>query len=168
MSVARLGELSIGAAVPLLATFHASLQAAIGFALPELQAKLAGLAQVSAALTIAPPDLTGTISAALATVASLQAAVSGPTVTLEITAIASLIAELGVQLATIEAAAALSIPSASLSLYAFEGPTGSFGAELQTALNEDLPGAPANTFALVLATTVAASWAAAQAVFRTS
>lgn len=166
MTVHRLGELSISQVVPLLTTFEASLQAALAAALPDLQARLAGLGQILAALTVAPPELSATIDAALATVASLQAAVSGPTVTLEVAAIVALIAELEGQLATLDAAAALSIPSATLSAYVYTGPTAQLGAEVQSELNASLPGAPAETFALILATTSAPAWASASTVFR--
>lgn len=168
MSVQVLGELSLSAAVPLLAAFNASLQVAVGFSIPELQAKLAGLGQILVALTVAPPDLTGTINAAIATVATLQASISGPTVTLEAAAIVALIASLNVQLELLTAAAELSIPSANLSAYVYEGPTGQLGAEVQAVINSDLPGAPAQTYALILVTTSAAAWASAGLVFKLS
>lgn len=168
MTVQRLGELSLSDVVPLLATFQASLQASVGIALPDLQGKLAGLGQILAAITVAPPELGATITAALATVASLQAAISGPTVTLELAAIAGLIAELNVSLGVLTAAAGLSIPSANLSAYVYTGPTGQLGAEVQAALDADLPGAPAQTFALILATTSAPAWATAGAVLKLS
>lgn len=163
-----LGELSLSAAVPLLATFNASLQVSLGAALPDLQAKLAGLGNILAAITVAPPDLTGTINAALQTVAQLQGAISGPTVTLEAAAIAALIAELTATLGSLTAAAALEIPSATLSAYVYSGPTAQLGAELQGAVDATLPGAPGQTFALILATTSSAAWAAASGVFKVS
>lgn len=168
MSVQVLGELSLSDAVPLLATFNASLQVAIGAALPDLQAKLAGLANVLAAITVSPPDLTGTITAAIATVANLQAAISGPTVTLEAAAIAALIVELTATLGTLTAAAALSIPSGALSAYVYTGPTAQLGAEVQAAVDATLPGAGGQTYALVLVTTSAPAWASAGLVFKLS
>lgn len=168
MTVRALGELSLTAAVPLLAAFNASLQVAIGFGIPELTAKLDGLGGILAAITVAPPDLAGTIDAAIETVASLQLAIGGPTVTLEAAAIVALIAELNVQLELLTAAAALSIPSANLSAYVYEGPTGQLGAEVQAVINGDLPGAPAHTYALILATTSSAAWASAGLVFKLS
>lgn len=166
--ITPLGELSLSAAVPLLAAFNASLQVTIGVALPDLEAKLAGLGNILAAITVAPPELAATIDAAIATVASLQAAISGPTVTLEAAAIVALIAELNVSLGAITAAAGLEIPSANLSAYVYEGPTSQLGAELQTAINATLPGAPGQTFALIFVTTSAAAWASAGAVFKLS
>lgn len=166
MTVQRIGDLSLAEAVPLLAAMASSLSVAVGFAQPELEAKLAGLGQVLAAIQVAPPDLEGTIEAAIAVVGQLEAAVSGPTVSLEIAAIVALIAELNVSLGQIALAAALEIPSGTLSAYVFDGPTANFGAEMQTALNATLPGAPASTHALVLATTSAPAWVAASAVFK--
>ncbi len=167
MSTTRIGERSISDLVPLLAEAQVQITASVGVGQPEITGKLAGLAGVLAAITVSPPDLSGTITAALAVVAQLQAAIGGPTVTLEAAAIAALIAELEVSLGVLAVAASFSIPTANLSAYVFEGPTGNFGVELQAALNADLPGAPAQTFALVLATTSAAAWGQAELVFRT-
>jgi hypothetical protein len=163
-----LGEISLSAAVPLLAEFQLALSASLGIATPELDAKLAGLTGILAAITVAPPDLTGTIEAAIATVANLQASIGGPVVTLEAAAIIGLIAELNVSLGILAAGAALSIPSANLSAYVFDGESANLGAELQSAINADLPGVPARTYALLLATTSSSAWTAAQLVFKTS
>lgn len=166
--ITRLGQLSLASVVPLLAAMQAGLGVATGLAIPELQGKLGGLANVLAAITIAPPALGATITAALATVASLQAAISGPTVTLQAAAITSLIAELGVSLASLTAVAALAIPGGNLSAYVYDGPSGQIGTELQSAITGDLPGVPAHTNALILATTDSTAWAAAKLVFKTS
>jgi hypothetical protein len=168
MTVLVLGELSLSAAVPLLATLKAGLQTAVGIALPDLQGRIAGLGSVLAAITVAPPDISATISAAIATVASLQAGISGPTVTLEAAAIVTLLAELTATLGVLTAAVDISIPSASLSAYVYTGPTAQLGAEVQAALDASLPGAPAQTYALIFATTSSAAWAGASAVFRVS
>jgi hypothetical protein len=162
-----LGELSLSAAVPLLATFKASLGGAMALALPDLQAQITGLGNVLAAITVAPPDLTGTIAAAIATVASLQAAIGGPTVTLQLGAITAKLTELGVSLGTLTAAAALDIPSGTVSAYVFDGASGDFGAELQAAINATLPGAPGHANALILVTTSPSDWSAAAEVFAT-
>jgi hypothetical protein len=167
VTVVHLGELSLSAAVPLLGQFSAALSLANGFALPELAAKLAGLANVLGAITVAPPSLGATITAALATVASLQAAVSGPTVSLQATAILGLVGELTTLLGTLTASASLTVPSGTLSAYVFDGASGALGVELQAAINASLPGAPAHANALILVTTSAPDWAAAQQVFAT-
>lgn len=166
--ITTLGELSFSEQVPLLAAFKAGLDVSVGFSLPDISAKLAGLNNVLVAITVAPPDLTGTIDAAITNVAQLQLAIDGPTVTLEAEAIAALIADLNVQLDQITAAAGLEIPDGSLSVYVFDGASGAIGAELQAAVNASLPGAPGHANALILVTTSPADWSAAGEVFKVS
>jgi hypothetical protein len=161
--IVRLGELSLSDVVPLLADMQAALTLAQGFAVPELEAKLAGLANVLAAITVAPPSLGATITAALSTVASLQASISGPTATLQVSAIATLIAQLELQLAALTVS--ISIPGASVSAYVYDGPSADIGVELQGAINIDLPGAPAHMNALILATASRTAWIAMGRVF---
>lgn len=167
MTVTLVGELTVQGAVPLLAAFSAGFAGATGFAIPELNAKLLGLNNVLTAITVAPPALGATITAALATVASLQAAIGGPTVTLQGPAIAAEIAALTVQLnALLAAQSALVIPSAAMSVYAFDGSSLSIGAELQSAIDATLPGAGGHANALILATTSPGAWAAMSTVFK--
>jgi hypothetical protein len=166
--ITQLGELSIAAAVPLLAGFSAGLSAANAVAIPQLQGQLLGLNAVLGAITVAPPSLGATITAALGTVASLQAAVGGPTVTLQPAAIAGQISALTASLnALIASAAALTIPSANASIYVFDGSSDDLGAELQSAINGSLPGVGGHANALILATTSPSAWAALQLVFET-
>ncbi len=166
--ITTLGELSLEAVVPLLAAFRDSLTIAGDIALPELTGKLGGLNVVLGAITVAPPDLAGTIAAAQATVSQLQAAVGGPTVTLEAAAIAVKIGELEALLDTLTAALDLTIPSGSVSLYVFDGASGNVGAELQAAVNGSLPGAPGHANALIIMTTSPSDWSAVQGIFKTS
>lgn len=168
MSVAILGELSINAAVPLLADFSAGFAAANGFATPELNAQLLGLNNVLTAITVSPPALAATIAAAQATVLSLQAAIGGPTVTLQPAAIVAQIAALNALLSSLVlSASALVIPTATMSVYVFDGASANIGFELQSAINAELPGAPAHANALIFATTSPSAWAAMQTVFAT-
>lgn len=164
MTILRLGELSLSAVVPMLADMAALLSTAQGIAVPQLNAQLEGLGNILGAITVAPPALGATIEAALATVASLQAAVSGPTVTLEAAAIASLIAELNVSLGLLTVS--ITIPDAVVSAYVYEGSSSQIGAELQSEISGSLPGAPGQTYALILATTVRTAWTAMGQVFR--
>lgn len=165
--ITRLGDLSLAAAVPLLATFKAGIAASTAFALPELLAKLLGLGNILAAITVAPPSLGATITAAIANVAQLTAAIGGPTVTLQLPAITALIAELTATLGTLTAAAALDIPSGVVTAYVFDGASGVIGSELQTEVNATLPGAPAHANALILMTTSSSDWTACAEVFAT-
>lgn len=162
--ILRLGELSLSAVVPMLADMAALLSTAQGIAVPQLNAQLTGLGNILGAITVAPPALGATITAALATVASLQAAISGPTVTLQAAAIASLIAELNVSLGLLTVS--ITIPNAVVSAYVYEGPSSQIGAELQSEILASLPGAPSQTYALILATTSRSAWIAVGGVFQ--
>jgi len=166
--ITTLGELSFSEQIPLLAAFKSGLDVSAGFSIPDLNAKLGGLNNVLASITVGPPDLAGTIAAAVQNVAQLRAAIGGPTVTLEAAAIIAQIAALNAQLDQIMAAAGLTIPDGALSVYVFDGSSSSIGAELQAAVNASLPGAPGHANALILVTTSPADWAAAQEVFKTS
>lgn len=169
--ITELGELSLSAAVPLLAEFSVALSAANGVAIPQLEAQLTGLGNVLAAITLAPPALGATITAALATVASLQAVLAlgggGPVVTLQLGTIAAQITLLTGSLGSLVASASLSIPSASVSVYVFDGASGDLGVELQSAVNGSLPGAGGHANALILATASPSAWAALGTVFAT-
>jgi hypothetical protein len=166
MTIRRLGELSLAAAVPMLAQFSAGLSGANAVAIPQLQAQLAGLGNVLSAITVAPPALGATITAALATVASLQASIGGPTVTLQAESIALQISDLTASLGQLLASAGLSIPSSIVSAYVFDGDSGSIGAELQSEIYL-MAGVPGHINALILATASPTAWAGMQAVFRT-
>ena len=94
--ITPLGTLSIGAICPPLL---ANLQVVI----PELTGKLAGLMKVSAALTIKPPSLTANIAAAAKVAAKLALTIDGPTATLQVGVIASMVAQLQLQLTVLQA-----------------------------------------------------------------
>ena len=165
--ITYLGELSLSAAIPLLAQFASALSDANGIAIPQLQAQLTGLGNVLNAITVAPPALGATITAALATVASLQAAIGGPTVTLQAAAIALQISDLTASLAGLVANAGLSVPSSSVSAYVFDGPSANLGAELQSAVNGTMPSVGGHANALIFATASPTAWADVQLVFAT-
>jgi len=164
--ITNLGELSLVAAVPMLATFKTSLDAVTAISLPDLQSQLDGLGNVLAAITVAPPELDDTIAAALATVAQLQAAISGPVVTLQAEAILAKLGDLSVSIGTLTAAAALAIPGGTVSAYVFDGASSVIGVELQAAINGSIP--PGHANAVILVATSPADWAALQLVLATS
>lgn len=168
--ITQLGEISLSAVVPLLAQFSVALSGANAVAIPQLQAQLTGLGNVLAAITVAPPALGATITAALATVASLQAALAlggGPVVTLQIGTISAQITALGASLASLVAGASLAIPSATVSVYVFDGDSDDLGVELQSAVNGSLPGVGGHANALIIATASPSEWATVGAVFAT-
>jgi hypothetical protein len=166
--ITYLGEVSLSDVAPMLADALALLSSAKAFAIPQLQAQLAGVANLLASITIAPPQLGATITAALAVVAQLQASISGPTVTLQASALLSLMAQLQLDLAALSVS--ISVPSATVSAFVYDGPSAQMGTEVQGAINANLPGAGPgdHTRALVLATTDAPAWAAVGLVLKTS
>ena len=166
MTMRLIGEVSLSDVVPLLSALRASLVTVVGIGQAELGAKLAGLQNVLLAITVAPPALGATIIGAVQTLAALQVAVEGPTVGLQAGAILGLVAELNVQLGLLTGALELGIPSAAVSAYAYDGPSGAIGGELQSSIDGTLPGAPGHCNALILATTRAPAWAAMGEVFR--
>jgi len=162
-----LGELSLSAAVPLLATLKAGLAASTAMSIPTLTAQLTGLGNVLAAITVAPPSLGATIVAALANVAQLQLAIGGPSVTLQLPAITLKLAELQVSLGQLTALAALVIPAGAVTVYVFEGTSDALGGELHAEVGATLAGAPLSCHALVFVATSPADWAACAGVFVT-
>src|SRR5690606_11162615 len=173
--ITYLGSKSLGECVPVAVQAQASLDAQLSAQLPEIQAKLEGFGTVLMSLTVSPPDVQGSIDAALQTVASLQASlsVSGPSVTLQIDTITQAVAELQVQLAQVQAQLALSAQlgasfgASGIHLLAYDGRLGSFGNELQGALS---PVGDSNNRAqaLVLVTTSSAAWSAMSTIFGVS
>lgn len=169
MTVVRLGTRTMLDIVPLLTQARDLLFSAKALAVAQLQAQLAAYLNITAALTITPPAITATLDAAIALVAQLEASINltGPTISLQIDAVVGIIAELQLQLELL-LAVDIAIPTVTVSLYAYDGQSASFGAEMQSALDADLPGAPGHTNALILATTDAAAWTGVGKVFRVS
>lgn len=166
--ITRIGEVALSDVVPLLQTMLTALNGARAFAVPELQGKLAGLANILAAITVAPPSIGATIQGAIATVASLQASISAPVVTLHAAAIVALLASLNLQLAALTVT--ISVPDAVVSAYVYDGPSLAVGGELQSAISGTLPGVGIGDHmnALILATTSRPAWVAVGQMFRVS
>jgi hypothetical protein len=176
--ITYLGSKSVGDCMPLAVQAQASLDAQLASGLPDVEAKLSGLVAVSAALTIGPPELSATITAALDNVAQLQASLSvgGPSVTLQVTAIADMIAEIGLEVAALQAKVAASAAIAAtfgaggIHAYLYTGPADQMGSEMQTALAGGIPGGSpgAEATALVFAATSAPAKAAMSTAFGVS
>lgn len=162
--ITRLGELTISDLIPALSAFRAALDVSLGFSLPELQAKLAGLANILVSITLVPPSVGATLIAAIEMVAELQIQINAPRIGVDVDAILALIAELNLTLGKLTLALQLSLnfPGAGLSLsaYAYTGRTDAIGNELQTDLLASLPFASpsATTYALIIATTAQPAW----------
>lgn len=159
--ITELGSMSIGTLCP-------SSLSAVASLLGQLQANLSGLLKVQAALTVSPPSLSANISGVAKVAASLALAVEGPSVTLQISAVASLIAQLQVQVSALVALMA-SLGTAGVAVYAFDGTASELGTQVSSVTSSGIvggaPGDHAN--ALVLATTIPATWLAMQQFFTT-
>jgi hypothetical protein len=136
-NLAYVGSRTVGECVPLAVT-------AQGIALAQLQPKLAGLLNVSAALTIGPPSLAVTIQGAIAAVAALQASITGPTITLQAAAVLDLIASLQAQIALLLQFSVL-FGSAGVHAYVYDGRNSGFAQQVNAVLPNGFPGAAASS-----------------------
>ena len=140
------GFVTIGQCVPMALTASASLSASIGLALPELTGKLAGFLNVQAALSIGLPSLSANIDAIAKVALSLSLAIEGPTVTLQLSAIAGLIAELQFSLGQLHAQLsfslgfAVALGTAGIAAYGYDGPVSGLGSAVSAATSSGLPG----------------------------
>jgi hypothetical protein len=152
-TLSYLGSISIDGAIP-------SLKVSLLAQLPALQGQLAGLLNVSAAITIKPPSLTAAINGAVQVLAKLQAA--PPSISFGASAILALIAKLQAQIAAINLQISLLTGSAGLFAYAYAGTVDSLGSSLSAATSGGFPGGSglAACNALILATELPATWAA--------
>ncbi len=154
MTVQAIGDLSIAGFVPFLGTVQ-------GVALTQLNAKLAGLVAAQARLTITPPSFSaGLVTAAQITV-NLGLAIQAnlPTVSFQLSLLATLIAALEAQLALIN----LNL-SAGVFAYRYDG-----RADGLYEFGNVIPGgvAAAPISALLVGTQNPAAWTTMKAVFAT-
>jgi hypothetical protein len=172
--ITYVGELTIGAAVPGAASAAIAGFAGINAALPDILARLAAL-QAFAPLSV---DFTAQLALAQAMVTSVQTGIAlgipVPSIAAQIAAVAALIAELLASVAGIAAQLEIVtdfqalLGAAGVHVYAYAGQTGSLGSELSTELTTGIPGgSPTDAAnALVLVTTVPATWTAMSQVFQ--
>jgi hypothetical protein len=150
---AYLGSKTLGQCLPLALSAQANIAGAVGIGLPEISGKIAGLLNVQAALTVAPPSLAGTITAVAQVALQLQAAINGPTVTLQIGAIAALLVELNIQLGQLNAFLAfdMQLGTAGIHMYSYTGPASALGPDIQAVIGAGPPGSlPDQTTGAVL------------------
>jgi len=176
MSTTYLGSLSVGDVVPGAVSAAAAGSAGINAALPDIQGRLDAL------LAFAPinVDFAAQLALAQQTVASIQAGIAlglpVPSLAAQIAQVAALVAELLAAVTSISAQlsviAALQahFGVAGVHAYAFAGQTQDLGGELSAELAGGTPGgAPTDAAnALVLITTVPATWAALAALLKVS
>lgn len=134
MTVEHVGSLTPGECLPLALQAQLRLNAALTIKLPEIQAKIAGLLAAKDKLAVELPS----VDRALDIAAKL--ALSPPSLNLQLTAIAALLAELQAELAQIQADLAfcanlgLIFGTPGVHLYVFEGQAEVFGPEMANAL----------------------------------
>jgi hypothetical protein len=170
------GSLSIGGAIPGAATAAAAGAAGINLALPDIQARLAALVAFT-------PQQGSSFAAQLALaqqiVAGVQAAIalglSPPSLSAQIAIVAGLVAALEQAVLAVHAQLDIVLDfqallaAAGIHVYAFAGQADELGPALTGELAAGFPGGTGGnqaTNALVLATTVPATWAAMSAVFK--
>ena len=158
------GEVSIVDAVPLL-------PAIVVPAKLDVQAKLDGLLNAQAYLTLNPGSVTiaASLQTALDLVAGIQAAIAVgvelPSLSLQLAAIADIIASLNIQLGL------MALPTeAGVFVYSYDGTAAAFGGEVAAATSGGFPGGGPGDHvnALILATALAPTWTAMQGVFLTA
>lgn len=176
MPLVYVGELSIGGAVPGAADAAIAGVAGINLALPDIQQRLAALL----AWSPTPVSFTAQLALAQAMVSSVTASIAlglpVPSILAQIAIIGALIAELEAAIAAVAVQLGLitafqvHLGAAGLHVYAYSGPANGLGGAVTVALAGGLPGGgPTDaTNALVLATTIPATWTAMQAVFQTT
>ncbi len=149
MSVDYLGSLTIGNSVPLAAALNANLDASLALVLPSLNARVAGLVQLSINLGITAPSIVASLDVATKLLASLTSSVSLglPGVNFQVAAIANLLAQLELDLGALNVSAAFSV-SAALTLgtagchaWAAVSTSAAIGGEIDDALAGGVPGA---------------------------
>lgn len=155
------GELTIAAALPAVVT-------ALGIALADVSERYAAL-QLAIPLPV-PPDFN--LGLATSILAGIQANISigivPPSIDLQISLFIALIAELAATLGIVVNLQNL-LASAGVHVYVYDGRADTLGGDLTTALSAGFPGGSGgaqHTNAIVLATTVGATWSAMSAVFK--
>lgn len=153
------GSYSLGGIMPQALTVVGGLDAALAVSLPDLTAKVDGLLQLQASLTLNPPSIQGRLDVALALVESLKAAIALglPTIDLNLTLVSALLADLQADLGSLQASAALSA-SISLSLgavgvhaFSHRGGANTIIPQIASVLGDSLPGgAPSDTVGTIL------------------
>ena len=179
MTIAVIGEMTIGEAMPGAAAGVSAGIAGISAALPDIAARLAALA----AFAPQPINFATQLALAQQIVASIQASIAAvpplpiPDIGAQIAQVAALVASLKATVSGIQGQLDLLVvlqgafAAAGIHVFAFDGPIGNFGAEFAIQLAAGLPGGGgpgAHANALVFATADAVSWQALSQIVRVS
>jgi len=174
MSIVYAGSLTLGAAIPGATAAAAAGASGIGLALPDIQARLAALL----AFNPQPIDFAADLVLAQQMVTSLSAAIAlgltPPSMAAQIAAINALIAELLANVSAVNAQLEIILAfqgllaSAGVHTYAYAGPVNAFGSEFSAELSAGVPGGSPTqaSNAVVLLTTIGATWDAMAQVFK--
>lgn len=153
-----LGSLTTGGIVP-------SLGFALASALPRIQAELALQQKLIATLNLVPPSITGSLHAAESIVAAINASIAlgvqVPSAGAQISAAQTLIAALNIELGAL----GFDMTAAGIHAYAFDGRADELGPALPSSFPGGAPSSHCN--ALVLATSIPASWVALGGILKT-
>lgn len=140
--MAYVGSITVGAAIPVVATALVGVQASAD----RISAELSGALALQASMAATPPTFAANLSAAQDIVASLLVAVD-PGVDFQVAAIAEAVARLQAELAELTAALAISIELATpgVHLYRYTAPATSIPGQVQSDIGAGVPGVPAET-----------------------
>lgn len=162
MTITAIGTLDLATAIPGAALGASAGLTGINASLPDAEARLDALL----AFSPAPIDFTAQLTLAQSIVTSIQSAIAlgltPPDISAQIAAVSALIATITAQVATANAQITIlvdlqaTLTAGGVAAYAYDGAINAFGSQLSTALG----GSGAHCNALVLLTTVPATWTA--------
>lgn len=146
MTTSYVGSITLGQAIPMASTAVLELDASLGAALPDVQARVDGLLALSIS---PPPSLADLIASVQAMLAALQALLDAPLP--DVSATAAALAELQATLGSLTASLAFSasfgslLGTAGIHYYVFAGAANELGGELGSMLSGGLPGGAGGT-----------------------
>jgi hypothetical protein len=174
MTVATLGNLTIGETIPAATAAAAAGVAGINGALPDIEARLDALAGFAPQ----PIDFAAQLAQAQQIVFGVQLGITlglpVPSMSAQIAAVAALIANLELQVAAVNANLEIIVAfqgllaTAGVRLYAFDGAAGALGTELDAAIAATPISGGTHANALALVVLDPAAWAAFSQVFKVS
>lgn len=141
MSTEYKGSLTLGQILPLPTSAQLALDATLGDTVPDVQARIAGLLEITVR---PPPALADLIAAAQNLLSALQALLAAPLP--DVAATATALADLQLTLQGLNVRVALSLQlgdflsSAGVHYYVFNGKASQVGPELAALLSTGLPG----------------------------
>jgi len=168
--ITSLGSVSLAVALPGANAAGIAGSAGINAALPDIDSRIAALR----AFSPAPINFSVDLTLANSIVVSISTGISGgipvPDIDAQIALVSGLVASLETQVVSINANLSIvtsflsTLAATGISLYAFDGPQNTLGSELGTALGSS----SMHANAIILVTQNPSSWAAIQAIFKTS